>query len=224
MIISQTALTLLEVGFETICGIPEPVVAFTISFRKPAQVRASVSAEDLVAEFFHEIRIEGRDAAKKTGIDQGSQYLEILGGQRHTFLQRAGGIAHFKADIPQRIEYLPDKAFSLIRNLFLEDKEHIHVRVNTLLLSAVTTQRNDGMGILVYTHPGPYGTPGKAFHEEIIKNLRMPFEEARFLPFEKTGCQFFLPRPQSVYRGFGRIHMSDSLDSPLARPDADDFV
>ena len=57
-------------------------------------------------------------------------------------------MAHFQTDVPQRVEDLLNKVFGFVWNPLFEEKKNIHIGVQTLLSSTITSESDDRIGVL----------------------------------------------------------------------------
>ena len=120
MIISQTSLTLFEVGFKKISRIAELGMPHFIFFNQPVDNGTGFLADEFLPQLIHEVRVNMGPTANEACIQNGGEHLEIVGCELQALLQGPGGITDIKTNVPQWLDDFLDQFRRLGGNLFLK--------------------------------------------------------------------------------------------------------
>ena len=201
MVVPQPALALLEVRFQQIRGVPVVGVAAVGVGHQLFENAAGVFADDFFAELRHQLGEQHRHAADETGVQDGGQNVQVLGGQGQALLEGAGGVADVHPDIPERVDHLPDQAFGLGRDALAEEKQQVDVGVEALLLPAIAAECDDDVGVLVDFQPGSDHALFEGLLEIVVQRAGVLLQKVGLLAPQKAVGQF----RHFFLQGLGRL-------------------
>ena len=100
-------------------------------------------------------------------------------------------MAHLQPDVPQGVEDLLDEFFRLLRHPLLEEKQNVHVGMEALFFPPVASEGDQYARVLLHVHSGTHRTPGEAFLEIVIQDLRVLIHEVGRTPLHESCNQCF---------------------------------
>ncbi len=193
VVVPQPALAFLQVGFQEVGRVPVLGMARAGGADELLEDAAGMAADDPLPQLAHELREEHRGPANKAGIEDRGEHVQVLGGERQALLERACGVAHIQAHVPERVDHLADELLGALRNALAEQKQQIDVGVDALLLAAVAAECDDGVGVLVDLQPGADHAGFKRLLEVVVQRPRMLLQKVGLPAAQKPAGQLSDP-------------------------------
>ncbi len=112
MQVAQAALAVLDVGFDLVAAFAGGAMTRIAFGHLRIDESAGGAGHDLVAETLLEGGVELRVTVNETRIEQGCAYRDVAGTQLYALVDRARGMPHLEAQVPQHIEDVFGDAFA----------------------------------------------------------------------------------------------------------------